>query len=341
MEVSVKPLGESAVEKKESGAESTAASSEKRSGGGVSRKASAKRHRHSGVHPGTSPLSPCHASPAAALAAICAAASAGDDDGADDNATPASVVTGADGQLLLHWTVPAGASGGQTLLVSVRRPNEFIDLTVPDGALAGDLLLARTSLGQPVHVAVPESASAGERLLLSVALPPQGLHVTIPASAQPGRAISVPLPSPLSEAADAADGEATQIRNLKRRSGSGGGADRSKRRMMDAASSEAQLEMLLAPIELAVPPGGAPELALRQLHQMPEAVEVWLMYDAMHTRLELPQLTLSQFEQLMCVSMDPDKMMDGVKGGGAPMGGGHRWGRAPHRRPLLSRRWPL
>ena len=44
-------------------------------------------------------------------------------------------------------TVPTGAQGGQTLILSVQRPPELIDLTLPAGSSDGDRLCTQTSHG--------------------------------------------------------------------------------------------------------------------------------------------------------------------------------------------------
>ena len=44
-------------------------------------------------------------------------------------------------------TVPSGAQGGQTLILSVQRPPELIDLTLPAGCSEGDRLCTQTSHG--------------------------------------------------------------------------------------------------------------------------------------------------------------------------------------------------
>ena len=101
------------------------------------------------------------------------------------------------GQQQVRLVVPAGASGGQTLLMNVQRPPELVQVSVPDGSLPGDTLVVYTAAGQPAHIQIPTSLQQGDNLLVSLPLPPQAVHVTLPTEARPGKRIQFPLPQPV------------------------------------------------------------------------------------------------------------------------------------------------
>ena len=151
--------------------------------------------------------------------------------------------------------MPSGASPGQTLLLSIQRPHEYLELVVPAGAVVGDTLAAPTSFGHTVHVTCPPGATAGARLLLCVPVPVQGLHVHTPPEARAGQTIAFPLPSPF--APTSADGAysasamlATDLALAREQRANGGGSN-GKRRPGNADAPEDE-------VPNSAPGGGAP-----------------------------------------------------------------------------------
>lgn len=133
--------------------------------------------------------------------------------------------------------MPSGASPGQTLLLTIQRPPEYLELVVPAGAVVGDTLAATTAFGHTVHVTCPPGATAGARLLLCVPVPVQGLHVHTPPEARAGQTLAFPLPSPFAPTnADGAYSASAMLATdlalaREQRAVSGGGGSNGKRRI--------------------------------------------------------------------------------------------------------------
>lgn len=248
---------------------------------------------------------------------------------------------GANGQEFVRITVPQGVSGGQTLLLSVQRPNEQMELVLPAGVAAGDKVLAHTSGGDAVHVPVPAGAVAGQRLLLSVPLPPQSLCVCLPSAAQPGRQVQFPLPAPSGDH----DGDHSLPGRARDRSrerskhrsprvetppetwgGSGvpllpKKSSRDRRPSSHASSpSEApsEHEQWLSAVrnfDSEIDARREQPKALAQLRGMPEMVETWLLCQVLRPRLQLPQLSLEQLERCLTHSLRAAELA--LAGGGS------------------------
>ena len=238
--------------------------------------------------------------------------------------------------------LPPGCSGGQTLLLTVQRPPEHLEVTVPDNAHPGDTLVAKTCLGHDVHIPCPAGVVAGSRLLMQVPLPPQTVRVTTPSEARAGSQIYFPLPSPLEERSTASElangGGGVDLASGRRSDG--------KRKMLEAGASGGGVGAGGSGVGSsggAVGTGAGPgrpskkgrhplrdDSALLAVHSegqqalrtfrsgegrcMPEAVATWALCDALRPRLSLPPLTLPHLEA----------MLSGLSGGSHPPGsGGH------------------
>jgi len=220
----------------------------------------------------------------------------------------------------LRWEIPAGVKGGQTLLLSVRRQPELLEVEVPEGAVAGTVLLAHTSLGHIVHVPTPPNAPPGARLLVSVPLPPQGIHVKLPAAAKPGSAVTLTLPKPI---VAVTDDQKARDRSLKRPGGSAhgsghllhasGSGDGGKRARRNSACDAAALEVSEEAhgcLRALAPCGRDTEVRARtnvrvvgqlaELHASPEMVEAWILCEVLLKRLHHPSPSLPELERWLC-----------------------------------------
>ncbi|KAL1500617.1 hypothetical protein AB1Y20_013269 [Prymnesium parvum] len=249
-----------------------------------------------------------------------------------------------DGAVLVRFTVPHGATGGQTLLLSVPREAEELDCALPAGAAAGETMVVYSSAGEAAHVRVPAGMAAGQRLLVSIALPAQPVHVQLPADARPGRRVQFVLPPPEAhdeQTAAAAEAAAAAARGRERERGKeerergkeererskekrrasdgfGGGngraasappAERKRERRQaggEAAADEARDEAR-AQLRAFEAAGWQREpAALRELRQLPDVLDVWLRCEVLKHRLPLPPLTLPELERALCGLPPPD-----------------------------------
>mgnify|MGYP003684153897 CR=1 FL=1 len=229
----------------------------------------------------------------------------------------------------LRWEIPVGVSGGQTLLLSIRRQPEVMEIEVPQGATAGTLLLAHTSLGHMVHIATPPNAVPGSRIVVSVPLPPQGVNVRLPREAKPGMAVTITLPKPVVEVGGNDDGITGQggqgrDRALKRGHGgayaalgsgafSGYGTEGTKRHrragMVDVAAMNmaAEAQAYLRALEPCGRSADAIAMGNEQIFQQlcelyarPEMVDTWLMCEVLLKRLQQPVPSLAELEGWLC-----------------------------------------
>ena len=265
---------------------------------------------------------------------------------------PPVEVGGGHSEQSITFKLPPGSEGGQTLLLTIQRPPESIELSVPTGANTGDIIAGSTSLGHTLHVPCPAGALPGSRLLLTAPLPPQTVQVTLPFDARAGMSVQFPLPSPLDANNGNNDGGPLSLqtpgansrdRNGKRRASvedvgvsSGGplssGNKRGRRPNVrdDAAIATVQAEGLSALRGFhhqAVVDGGngrsngvVQEASgmLKRLRTMPETAATWALLEALRPRLHLPTLTLPQLEKLFCEAEPPSILgPDGGDGGGA------------------------
>ncbi|KAL3917460.1 MAG: hypothetical protein SGPRY_006396, partial [Prymnesium sp.] len=238
-----------------------------------------------------------------------------------------------DGSAVVRLTVPQGVTGGQTLLVSLRRAAELVDCSVPIGASKGETMVVYSSVGQAAYVTVPPNLLPGERLLLSIPLPSLPLHVQLPNDAKPGRKIQFVIPSSkLTEqnesdspamvlSSDHAkvdssrermkdrDRERERCREKKRSiaDGSATGSHSSLKRERRSGAAEAghhsvreEARSRLRRFHVDCMATRTEPLELRELRQLPETLELWLSLEVLRQRLKIPQISLPELEYMLC-----------------------------------------
>jgi hypothetical protein len=230
------------------------------------------------------------------------------------------------------WTLPRGVSGGQTLLLGVRQPNELLDVTVPSHASEVSVVTAQSSYGHAVHVSVPRGAEAGLRLLVSVPIPPQGVNVTLPSWAQPGSQVCVPLPpllgaddadrSPAAQGTLGAQGAAAGA-DSRRRSGpprkrplsandaseaaDSPGAKRRPQQALGAPASgdDRRSRRDAAHAALCALTAREEEAHFEELHALPETLDAYLLCAEAAAWLGLPATSFAEWRRLLLTPAAP------------------------------------
>ncbi|EOD09574.1 hypothetical protein EMIHUDRAFT_448412 [Emiliania huxleyi CCMP1516] len=168
----------------------------------------------------------------------------------------------------LRWKLPPGVSGGQTLLISVRRPPELVE---------------------GLHVKLPSTARAGSTITITLPRPVAG--------GAPEAEVAPAAPRSKGERSLKRGGNAGDAARKVRRLSS---HDTLLLEMADEAQAALRVFRPGSSAPSAAPPHEQEHLG--ELHSSPEWLEAWLLCSVVLPRLHVPVPTLAELEEWVCAA---------------------------------------